>query len=786
MKRGDDLDRYHQKRDFQVTSEPRGRVRRKAPDALRYVIQKHHARRLHYDLRLELDGVFKSWAVPKGPSLEPGEKRLAVEVEDHPLEYGSFEGEIPKGEYGAGRVEIWDGGVWEPLEDPRKGMSKGHLRFRLRGHVLNGTWDLVRMKPDPKEGKTNWLLIHGRDGPASADPASAWPERGPLPEAVEPQLATLVEAVPAGEDWIHEIKLDGYRAMARLEGDVRLLTRSGQDWTRKFRPIAEALAALGRRGTLLDGEIVALDEDGRSSFQGLQKALSTGRVDRLVYFVFDLLFRDGRDFRERPLLERKAALETLLGKGGETGTIRYTEHLRGSGEAFHQEVCKLSLEGVVSKKADSPYRPGRGLDWVKTKCAREQEFVVGGYTDPKGSRSGFGSLLVGFHRPEGLVYAGRVGSGFDEARLENLERKLSAAERKGNPFVGGPTRAESRGVHWTEPVLVARVRFTGWTDEGRLRHPVFEGLREDKPAEEVVEEKPRRLSKPGAERVAGVAITHPERVVYPEQGLKKIDLARYYASVAALALPYLEDRPLSLVRCPDTRESCFYQKNWERMGGGLDTVRDGRIHYAVVRDPRGLVALIQNGVLELHPWGSRASDLERPDLLIFDLDPGPDVEWSRVRDAARELRRRLRELDLESFPKTSGGKGLHLVVPLVPKAGWDEVKAFAGSIARELAAKHPERYTATMTKSARPGKIFIDWFRNGRGATAVAPWSTRARPHAPVAAPISWDELGRISGADAFRVGRTPTRDPWTGFFERRQRLPRGRSDAAAGPPPAP
>ncbi|HEX7897003.1 MAG TPA: DNA ligase D [Planctomycetota bacterium] len=761
MKRGD-LDRYRAMRDFEASPEPRGAVRTSTPPALRYVIQKHAARRLHYDLRLELDGVLKSWAVPKGPSFDPGEKRLAVEVEDHPLDYGSFEGEIPRGHYGAGRVEIWDDGAWEPLGDPRRGLAKGHLRFRLRGRKLDGEWSLVRMKPDEKGGKTNWLLIRARDG----EPP---PARAALPDVVAPQLATLVDAVPPGDGWIHEIKLDGYRALARLDRRVTLLTRSGLDWTRRFRPIADALGKLDTRGTLLDGEIVALDEEGRSTFAGLQKALSEGRPERLVYFAFDLLFRDGVDLRSRPLLERKAALETLLGAERESGPLRYCDHLRGSGGAFLKEARKLGLEGVVSKRVDALYRSGRSLDWVKTKCSREQELVIGGYTEPKGARTGFGALLVGTHRAPGeFVYAGRVGAGFGEARLTDLHRRLAEAERPTSPFVDGPTRAESRGVHWTEPRRVARVRFSGWTDDHRLRHPVFEGLREDKPAKEVVEETPKPTSRP-----AGVRITHPDRVIYPERGLTKLDLALYYESIAELALPHLADRPLSLVRCPDTRERCFYQKNWERMGGGLDTVRDGRIRYAVVRDARGLVALIQNGVLEIHPWGARASSLENPDLLIFDLDPAPDVPWTRVREAAGELRTRLRALDLESFPKATGGKGLHLVVPLTSRADWSGVKDFAGTIAKELAAKRPDAYTATMTKAARGGKIFIDWFRNGRGATAVAAWSTRARPHAPVAAPISWRELSRLPGADAFQVGRVPRRDPWKGFFELRQRLPR-------------
>ncbi len=760
---------YRQKRDFERTSEPRGAAAPKKRAGLRYCIQRHEARRLHFDFRLELDGVLKSWAVPKGPSLDPGEKRLAVEVEDHPLEYGSFEGVIPAGEYGAGRVALWDEGTWEPDGAARKDLKRGRLGFTLRGRRLQGHWTLVRMKS--REGKkTNWLLIRSKDG-APAAPSSSF---------VPPQLATLVDAAPTGDEWIHELKFDGYRILASLEdGAAVLWSRSGKDWTRPFPELAAALGKLRTSGTLLDGELVALDERGVSSFQALQKAISSGASGELVYQVFDLLRLDGKDLRERPLLERKKSLASLLRAAKKN--VKYTDHVVGSGKAFKQAACRFQLEGIVSKRGDRPYRSGRGADWLKVKCTREQEFVIGGFTEPKGGREGLGALLLGTYRKPGeLVYAGRVGSGFDAEVLRDLRRKLDKLEQREEPFQEGPEGLERRDVRWVRPLLVAQVKFTGWTGDGRLRHPVFDGLRLDKPAAEVGREEPAAMAEQNG-AVAGVAISHPDRVVYPELRLTKLDLARYYERVSTWILPQIAGRPLSLLRCPDGREkACFYQKHWT--GGGLRTVsireKSGRVPYAVVDDARGLVTLVQNGVLELHPWGAKAEDVEHPDLCTFDLDPAPGVPWVDVAAAARHLKGRLEELGLESFVKTTGGKGLHVVLPFRRGPDWDVVRTFAKGLANELVREAPERYTATLSKRARTGKIFIDWLRNGRGATAVAAYSTRAQPGAPVATPIAWEELETLPASGHWTVRNLPARleagvDPWKGFFEKRPALPK-------------
>lgn len=776
----DALEKYRGMRDFAGTPEPRGAARKRQARGLRYYIQKHAARRLHYDFRLELDGVLRSWAVPKGPSQDPGDKRLAVEVEDHPLDYGSFEGTIPKGHYGAGTVEVWDQGTWIPEGDPRKAIARGRLTFRLSGRRLNGVWSLVRMRPEDDGKKVNWLLIRSHK-----DEGREAPEPPPSVDFAPPELATLVGSAPQGDQWIHELKFDGYRLIARVDGrGVRLLTRTGLDWTDRFGSVRDALAKLSLRDCILDGELVALDDQGLSNFSALQKAMSTGNVGGLVYHVFDLLRDKGRDLRDRPLLDRKARLQKALRRTTSTSTIRYTDHVRGSGDSVQREACRLGLEGIVSKRANSRYRPGRGHDWVKVKCVKEQEFVIGGFTDPQGSREGLGALLLGYHGSGGrLLYAGRVGTGFDGALLRDLRDKLGGLERKTSAYVEGPTGAERRGVHWVEPSLVAQIRFTGWTEDRRLRHPVFHGLREDKPAKEVALEAPEDAPDKEAARsssVAGVAISHPDREIYPEQRLTKIDVARYYERVAERMLPYVADRPLSLLRCPDGRSGeCFYQKNWTAKGEAVRTVRiagkSGSQAAPVIRDAAGLVSLIQNNVLEIHPWGARARSIETPDVCIFDLDPSPEVPWPDVVDAARALRERLQSLDLESFLKTTGGKGLHLVLPLTGAVRWETLKAFARAIASELAREHPDRYLATMSKSARKGRIFVDWMRNMRGATAVAPYSTRARANAPIAAPLAWEELDTLDRADGFTIatiGSRLERDPWDGYFKIRQKLP--------------
>jgi bifunctional non-homologous end joining protein LigD len=827
------LARYRRKRDFGRTPEPAGA---KVPSARgrSFVIQKHDARQLHYDFRLELDGVLKSWAVPKGPSLVPGEKRLAVHVEDHPIEYGRFEGVIPEGEYGAGKVKIWDRGEWSPDGDPREGLARGKLSFKLRGKKLHGGWALVRMHGRAgRNGKENWLLIKERDGTKErsgtgiAGVSSAKERNGNgtgaervssndagragkagLPDFVPPQLATLVQAAPDGDGWLHEIKLDGYRVLARFErGRVRLLTRSGQDWTAKFPGVAAAAARLSAKSALLDGEVVILDAHGISHFQSLQEALSQGRTQTLVYFVFDLLHLDGRDLRSLPLSERKGLLARLLRESGKT--IRYSEHVEGRGGTFYDKACRTGLEGIVSKQQDAPYRSGRGTAWLKVKCVSSQEFVIVGYTEPKGTRAGFGALLLGVFDKEGaLTYVGRVGTGFDTRALKTMHAKLEALERGRSPLRSLPP-GPTRDVHWVEPKLVADVAFTNWTRDGILRHPTFHGLREDKPAREVLRELPKppaavepsssgrrgvrtrgpvRASTPvssrASEAIAGVTLTHPDRVLYPVQGITKRDLAAFYEEIGDWILSHVVERPLSLVRCPAGQgTACFYQKHVGPEASdsvaGVKVKEKGAVRtYAYIENLAGLISLVQIGVLEVHPWGSRVGNLEHPDRLTLDLDPAPGVPWKRVIAAVRELRSLLTELRLKSFVKTTGGKGLHVVVPLAAKQPWATVKDFARGIAEDMARRAPREYTASLSKASRAGKIFIDYLRNSQGATAVAAYSTRALPGAPVATPIAWEELGSDLRSDQFTVKNLPRRlaalrkDPWDGFLKSRQTLP--------------
>jgi bifunctional non-homologous end joining protein LigD len=909
------LQRYQEKRDFRLTPEPRGRTGRRKAKELSFVVQKHAASHLHYDFRLELDGVLKSWAVPKGPSLDPADKRLAVEVEDHPLDYGTFEGVIPKGQYGGGSVLLWDRGTWEPLADPHRGLERGKLEFSLDGEKLHGRWLLVRTRSDA--GKPQWLLRKVADDEArpAADgsivverpesvetgrtieeigkrPARVWrsdraeaPKLAPetlakakkaaLPPFLAPQLATLVAEPPTGEGWVHEIKLDGYRALCRVEGGkATFLTRRGNDWTDTFGRLASAAAYLPTAGALLDGEVVWLGADGKADFQALQGALGEGRDERLAYFAFDLLHLDGHDLTRAPLLERKELLAKLLAAAPAEAkaALRYSDHVAGHGEDFFGQACRLGLEGIIAKRADAPYKSGRGTDWLKVKCLAEQELVIVGWTEPSGSREALGALLVGVHEDGRLRHAGKVGTGFDAATLRDLLARLRPLERATPPVANAPRGYKARGVHWVEPRLVAQVAFTGWTTDGALRHPSFKGLREDKDASEVVKEEPmavREAAEPAARRrsparaasakaeragaasarapraaakragtepkprsaagkapatmtqaratkanasatakrkgtgktaakpaaiardgsveIAGVRVSNPGRVLYPEQGLTKLELVRYYERVADLILPHLAGRPLTLVRCPAGRDKhCFYQKHIaEETPPTLVEVpvveRSGaQAMYVAVESLAGIVSLAQMGVLELHPWGSRKEHIEQPDVLIFDLDPGPGVGWKEVITAAKELRDLLRELQLESFAKLSGGKGVHLVVPIEPEADWEGVKAFTFAVVSTLAQRHPDRYVTTMAKNKRHGKIFLDYLRNGFGNTAVAPYSTRARPGAPVAAPIRWEELVPRLSPDRYTVRNMAKRlsslagDPWEGYFDLRQRLPAG------------
>jgi bifunctional non-homologous end joining protein LigD len=885
------LERYRQKRRFRVTPEPRGRRARAKGDA--YVIQKHDATRLHYDLRLEMDGVLKSWAVPKGPSLDPGEKRLAVEVEDHPLEYGGFEGRIPEGEYGAGQVIVWDTGTWEPLEDAHEGFRRGRLKFVIHGEKLGGAWMLVRMGGRAaEERRPNWLLIKERDafarpaaqgdileerpesvssgatldrdargkndGPArerhrrgartKADRGAKLPDpatiegarRAALPRTLAPQLATLVKAPVEGDAWLHEIKFDGYRMLARFErGRVRMFTRTGQDWTERFAAIAEAVSELPCRDAVLDGEVVVLEPDGTSDFQALQNALRRRDDAELVYYVFDLLHLDGFDTTAAPLESRKRLLEALVDTLPRGTPVRYSAHVAGKGEAFFDEACRRHLEGVISKRRDAPYHSARTRDWLKVKCGRRQEFVIGGYTDPSGARAGLGALLVGVHDERGaLRYAGKVGTGFDHDTLVDLERRLRGLARQDSPFADAP---RGRTMHWVDPKLVCEVVFTEWTADGRLRHPSFQGLREDKPAKSVRRETPaapragtragdvesarepgmaerarprgrhrttggrptpERVPARGAARsdqaprvptrsaaardvVAGVRISHPDRVLYPDVGLTKIDVARYFEAVAPFMLHEIADRPLMLKRCPGGQAGpCFFQKHPATTLPSPPLVpvriteRTKTETYLTLHDIEGLVSLVQFGVLEMHVWGCRRDRIEQPDRMVFDLDPGPRVEWSRVPALARRLRERLDALDLPSFVKTTGGKGLHIVVPLQPSAGWGEMIEFSNAIARQLVDDDPTRLTMRMAKAGRENKILIDTLRNGRGATWVGAWSTRARPGAPVSMPITWDEVKTSLRPDGFTVGGLERRlaragDPWSDIDRARRRITR-------------
>jgi bifunctional non-homologous end joining protein LigD len=830
------LAEYKRKRDFKKTPEPAGRVRARRRGALQFVIQKHAARRLHYDFRLELDGVMKSWAVPKGPSLDPKEKRLAVHVEDHPLEYNSFEGVIPQGEYGGGTVLLWDRGTWKPADgdDPAEAYAKGSLKFELDGEKLHGRWALVRMggRANRGGGKENWLLIKERDDTAEngsgsdvvdenprsvetgrtieeiaekrdrvwrsdrggGEPSSAatpGAKKGRLPKSFAPQLATLATNAPESGDWVHEIKFDGYRILARIEdGRVTLFSRRGLDWTERFPRLAKTLGKLPVRAALIDGEAVALDEGGYSSFALLQEALSAGKTDELVYYAFDLVHLDGWNLEEAKLVDRKALLKPLIPEGD--GLVRYSDHQEGSGKAFFDVACETKLEGMISKQRDAPYRSERSRAWLKIKCVNREDFAVIGWTDPTGTRVGIGALVLGYYDEKGkLHYAGRVGTGFDARLLAELRRALERAGQVRNPFGKLPDGA-ARGVHWVAPAFVVEVQFAGWTRDNVLRHAAFLGIREDKVPEEAVIARPvaapsatkgkpaESAAKKGtAMRRAEVKLSNEDKVLYPGSGFTKGDIARYYETVAARALPHLAHRPLTLVRCPEGEgKACFFQKH---IGSGVPSAigtvdvpeKDGSTGaYLVIEDVAGLIGLVQLGVLEIHPWGATADDIEHPDRLIFDLDPDVGLSWDRITEAALSLRKLLGELGLETFAKTTGGKGLHVVLPVKPELGWDDAKSFTKAIADAFAEAEPQRYTAVMSKRARKGRLFIDYLRNGRGNTAVGAFSTRARPGATVSVPLSWDEVEAGVRSDAFTIETLPERlrklkkDPWPGWDE--------------------
>lgn len=858
------LQQYRKMRDFKRTPEPRGRSISPA-EHLQFVIQKHAASRLHYDFRLELDGMLKSWAVPKGPSLDPAHKRLAVHVEDHPLDYAGFEGIIPPKQYGAGTVLLWDRGYWSPVGDPRSSYRRGRLKFALHGEKLHGLWNLVRMGGRQEAGKENWLLIKEQDKEArrgrqadvtdkltesvasgrtieqitggrhrvwqsnrSSDKENNARERSspshPPPGAhkvsqeswVAPQLATLVEQIPTGEGWVHELKYDGYRILCRVkDGAATLFTRNGHDWTSKLHRIAETIAALSVKNAWLDGEVVALKPDGRISFQTLQNAFDARSDSDLVYYVFDLLYLDGYDLRPVPLIERKRLLASLL-KGGRSGVIRYSDHIAGQGDVAYAEACRSGMEGLIAKRADAAYRAGRNRNWVKVKCGRRQEFVIGGYTEPSGSRVAFGALLLGVYDGRGrLRFAGRAGTGFSEPVLMDLHRRLRALEQSQPPFADPPRGADRHGVHWVAPELVAEVAFAEWTSEGQLRQASFQGLREDKDPRSVVHERPapqasgeidakssnrcrrrrvgtaqsaqvsRRASRGGSAVVAGVTLSHPDRVLFPEQNLTKLALARYYETVSEWIVPHVKDRPLTLVRCPEGHDKeCFYQKHAnERIPDVVGRVEipeeGGASCYMVADSSAALIGLVQMGVLELHTWGAKRDKLDRPDRMVLDLDPDPSVPWRSVIEGAQLVRTLLSELQLVCFVKTTGGKGIHVVVPLRRVHTWEEVKTFSQALADHLVRMIPERFVANMAKHKRKGKIYVDYLRNAKGATTVAAYSTRAKPGAPVSVPLAWDELSADVRSNHFTVANLPDRlqhlreDPWREYFTAAQKITR-------------
>ncbi|WP_242206505.1 MULTISPECIES: DNA ligase D [unclassified Pseudomonas] len=847
------LDDYNRMRDFSATSEPAANKRsgrKSAKDhALQFCIQKHDASHLHYDFRLELDGALKSWAVPKGPSLDPKVKRLAVHVEDHPLDYATFEGSIPEGHYGAGDVIVWDRGVWIPLEDPHKAYEKGKLKFELQGEKLGGIWNLVRTHMPGK--KEQWFLIKHQDNAARpqddydvllAEPDSVLSERtivdkpklaaeqskplnkpaaktrkpasgkltgahkAKLPAQLKPELATLVDSAPEGQ-WSYEIKFDGYRIMARIDRDqVQLFTRNGHDWTHKLPQQAAALAALGLESAWLDGEMVIANEQGVPDFQALQNAFEAGRSGNILYYLFDLPYLNGVDLREVPVEERRAALATVLGSH-EQPLLRFSEAFDETPDALLNSACQMQMEGLIGKRLGSPYVSRRSSDWIKLKCKHRQEFVIVGYTDPKGSRSAFGALLLGLHyRDSGeLRYAGKVGTGFNESTLKSILAQLKPLQVKKAAVANPPSGFEVKGVHWLKPKLLAEVAFAEMTKDGSVRHAVFHGLRDDKPAKDITEERAKPVKtaekKTAAKKTTKkapaskvdtapsqlglannkVRITHPDRVIDAVSGTTKMQLAEYYASVAEWILPQLKDRPVALVRAPDgIAGELFFQKNAERLAiPGITTLDKDLTGQPVmlINNAEALIGAVQMSTVELHTWNATTVDLDKPDRFVLDLDPDPALPWKSMVEATALTLTVLDELGLKAFLKTSGGKGIHLVVPLTRKLGWDEVKDFSHAIVNHMAKLLPDRFSAVSGPKNRVGRIFIDYLRNGLGATTICAYSARTREGLPVSVPLFREEVAEIKGGNQWNVHNVHERlaevgdAPWAEMKKTRQSI---------------
>lgn len=840
--RSDPLDSYKAKRNFAVTNEPASGGRSDSGHS--FVIQKHWATRLHYDFRLELNGTMKSWAIPKGPSLDPKDKRMAVAVEDHPIAYASFEGTIPATLYGAGKVIVWDRGTWQPVGDAATGLRAGNLKFRLHGEKLHGLWALVRMKTRD-EKREAWLLIKERDDAArssaefsvvdelpdsvttitTATPTRrserlsvvAPPERSAaapratktkssslrtanlgvaseLPAFVPPQLATRVDQVPSNDaEWQYEIKFDGYRMLTRVDrGEARLFTRNDNDWTSKLRHLADAIAAAKYPDGWYDGEIVMLNAKGVPDFGALQRAFDTSTVGDIVLYLFDLPYCDGRDLRLVPLEQRREILKTIVATH-ENDALRFSDTFDGAMNDILGAACKLGLEGVIGKRRGSRYVSQRSTDWIKLKCAERQEFVVGGFTDPKGTRAAFGALLLGVNEDDGsLIYVGKVGSGFNDASLRELAKKLTPLRQSSSPFASVP--AEHRRAHWVKPELLAEVSFSEWTKDQHLRHPVFRGIRNDKDADMIRRESPvpaqikQRSSSIGGSKASlespALHVTHGERIVDDSTGLTKLELVRYYALIGSLMMPHLKQRPVSLVRAPSGfAAELFFQKHIDKnLPAGLkalDQALDpGHDPLVAVVNASGLIASAQWNVVEFHTSNALATHMERPDRLIFDLDPGDGVTWSQIQTATELVHAFLTELELTCFAKTSGGKGIHIVVPIKRRYDWAVAKDFAHAVVTHLARVLPTHFVDKSGPKNRVGKIFIDYLRNGRGATTVSAWSARARPGGGVSVPVAWNEVGKLKSADHWNIRNIHSRldqgnTPWAGYDQAANSLTR-------------